>query len=496
MKKTVKIISAVCAIVMLLGLLPVMSVSAADPAKLVVTTSKDAVKAGREFTVTVSLENNPGISALKFDLKYDNSAFEYVVDTTADLEVFANAAKADIPTTVLDAACLVGGNNTLGAVTYIRGFGNPFADSTSDGVLAVIYLRAKEDANLANYTFEATIDPVQTTNLADDQVAIAAGSDTVAVVPNVAVSTIDSAMVKLGTDISVSYFATIDEDHAGAQMRFTFNEEETVVEGVATSNPGEYEYTFTGVAPQCMGDNIKAELIFNGDVVETKDEYSVLANCQNLLATPAGELGLDETQYAAMKTLIADLLVYGAKAQLYRGYKTTALVDAGVTGATALGEISADENWKDNDESTDGAIAFTAAGVYFDYTNSIYYKFTAPGVAEDDFKVVITKYDTDYNEIDSVEYTIADCELIDEATSTYKIHTEDVYVLDFGDIIYTAELQVKSGKKFATVQFVDYTVNSYAYAKQNSANTKMADLAKALYNYGVSAAAFQNSFNG
>ena len=62
MKKTVKIISAVCAIVMLLGMLPIMSVSAADPATLVVTPSAETVKAGREFTVTVSLKNNPGVS--------------------------------------------------------------------------------------------------------------------------------------------------------------------------------------------------------------------------------------------------------------------------------------------------------------------------------------------------------------------------------------------------------------------------------------------------
>lgn len=478
MKKTVKFISAICAIVMLLGILPVMSVSAADAATLVVTPSKEEVKAGKEFTVTVSLANNPGIGSIAFVMPIDVEKFEFV--------------SADTKSSICPKLGMCDFDTTANAYKF-NGLGDGLVDVTADGVLVTFTLKAKADAKLGSYTISANIDAQNTTGTFEGLVEVKNGSASVKIIPNVPVSTIDSASVNLGTDISVVYYATLDEDHAGAQMKFTFNDEETVVDGVATGVENEYAYTFTGIAPQCMGDNIKADLIFNDAVVATKDGYSVLANCQNLLAESAAELGLTDGQYAAMETLIADLLVYGAKAQVYRSYKTDSLVDAGVTGATALGEISADENWKDNDESTDDAIAFTAAGVYFDYTNSIYYKFTAPGVTESDFKVVITKYDTDYNELDSAEYTIADCELVDEATSTYKIHTEDVSVLDFGTAIYTAELQVKSGKKFVAVQYVDYTVNSYAYLKQTSENPAMANLAKALYNYGVSAAAYLNA---
>ena len=487
MKKTVKIISAVCAIVMLLGMLPIMSVSAADAATLVVTPSREAVKAGREFTVTVALANNPGLWTLKFELTYDANAFEYVKPDAND----EAAVKAEAPTDVFDAVCFIGAD-TAGVISYNRGYSNPEANTSKNGALAVFTFRAKEDATLTGYTFTATVDAINTINVDSQPVAVAGASATAAVVPNVAVSTIESAMVRLGGDIAVNYFVTLDEDHVGAQMRFTFGDEETVVDGEATGYANEYVYIFTGIAPQAMGDNLKAELLFGGEVVAVKDNYSVLTNCQNLLNTPAADLGLNDDQYAAMETLIADLLVYGAKAQLYVGYNTDALVDADVVGATALGEIPADVNERDIYDSTSDTVAFTALGVFFDYTNSIYFKFTAPDVTDADVKIVISKLDSDYEAIDSVEYVLSECELIDEETSEYKINSEDVSVLDF-DVVYKAEIKIKGKKNFTTAQEIYYSINSYAYAKQDSANSAMADLAKALYNYGVSAVAFLNA---
>lgn len=477
MKKTVKFISAICAIVMLLGILPVMSVSAADAATLVVTPSKEEVKAGKEFTVTVSIANNPGFGAIAFTMPIDTNAFEFV--------------KAETAGTICPQLGMCDFDTTANAYKF-NGLGDGLVDVTADGVLVTFTLKAKADAKLGSYTISANIDAQNTTGTFEGLVEVKNGSASVKIIPNVPVSTIDSASVNLGTDISVVYYATLDEDHAGAQMKFTFNDEETVVDGVATGVENEYAYTFTGIAPQCMGDNIKADLIFNDAVVATKDGYSVLANCQNLLAESAAELGLTDGQYAAMETLIADLLVYGAKAQVYRSYKTDALVDAGVTGATALGEISADVDERDIYDSSSATVAFTALGVFFDYTNSLYFKFTAPDVTDADVKIVISKLDSEYEAIGSVEYVLSECELINEETSEYKINSEDVSVLDF-DVVYKAEIKIKGKKNFTTAQELYYSVNSYAYAKQTSENPAMANLAKALYNYGVSAAAYLNA---
>ena len=492
MKKTVRIISAVCAIVMLLGMLPVMSIAAgaASTPVVMLDVSSGSIKAGREFTVTARLANNPGLWAIAFELAIDPEVFEFV--------------KADLDSSIFKRFGSCDYDQTTNSYKYNSMSLSDFENVTVDGTLVTLTLRAKADAELGKHMLYVDIYDENTLATKPKEggaaneyenylVAVSESNVSFDVVANVAVSTIKSAQVKLGTDISVSYFVNLDEDHAGAQMKFTFNEEETVVDGVATGVGNEYEYVFAGIAPQCMGDNLKAELIYDGDVVATKDEYSILANCQNLLAKSAAELGLTNAQYAAMETLIADLLVYGAKAQIYRDYKTEALVDAGVTGATTLGEIAASNDIKYTEGSSSATVAFTAAGVFFDYANSLYYKFTAPEMTADNFKLVFVTYDEGYNVMDSVTYTITDCELIDEATSTYKFRTDDISVLDYGTI-YSVELYVKSGRNWGDpVQFLDYNVNSYAYAKQDTANTKMADLAKALYNYGVSAVAYLNA---
>ena len=51
----------------------------------------------------------------------------------------------------------------------------------------------------------------------------------------------------------------------------------------------------------------------------------------NTLSQSAAELGMSAEKYAAMRTLIADMLEYGAKAQVYLNYKTDSLVNEGVT---------------------------------------------------------------------------------------------------------------------------------------------------------------------
>ena len=82
---------------------------------------------------------------------------------------------------------------------------------------------------------------------------------------NTANARFTGANVALGSDITVNYYAIADEVPTA---KFTMNGKETVVTGVATGNEKEYKLAFTGVAPQCMGDNIKAELIIGEDTVD------------------------------------------------------------------------------------------------------------------------------------------------------------------------------------------------------------------------------------
>lgn len=470
MKTSVKIISVLCMLAMLIGILPVMSVSASGAA-LTVTPSASTVKAGNEFTVTVALENNPGFGALAFVMPVDENVFEFVsASTTGSICGQFGICQYD---------------ETEKEYKFNGLTANPLANITDNGTLVTVTLKAKADAVLGTYAIVANVDAKNTTDCFEGLVAVADGSANVNVIENKAVSTIDAADVKLGDDISIKYFATLDPTHVGAQMKFTMNGKETVVDGVAGEGENEYVYVFEGVAPQCMGDNIKAELVFEGTTVAVKDNYSVLSYCKNMLASNAAELGITQTKFDAMKTLIADLLEYGAKAQLYKGYKTNALVNAGIEGKTEFTELTKTVKRAWETIYFDD-VKFVAAGVYFDYTNALFVKFTAPGMTDEDIRV---------NFNNDTYYSLSDCELIDEATSTYLLKLDNVSVLDYGSSfnIYLEWYDAEDLEDWDQQQRFRYSVNSYVYSMQGSENTAMADLAKALYNYGASAVAYSEA---
>lgn len=86
-----------------------------------------------------------------------------------------------------------------------------------------------------------------------------------------------------------------------------------------------YYFTLTGITAVRMGDTVEATLHLTKNGVEyisKTDSYSV--------ATYAYAM-LDMTTDSKMLTLCADLLRYGAEAQRYKNYRTTALVDASMT---------------------------------------------------------------------------------------------------------------------------------------------------------------------
>ncbi len=142
-----------------------------------------------------------------------------------------------------------------------------------------------------------------------------------AVEDNTAVSKLTGANLTLGENINVNYYAYIPASKvANSYVKFTYNGKTTIVRPVA-DKPGSYVFTFEGLAPHMLGDEINAELVVATKSVATKDDYSALQNCKDLLAA-------DGTTDAA-KQLIYDLLAYGAASQNYLGYKTDALVNDG-----------------------------------------------------------------------------------------------------------------------------------------------------------------------
>lgn len=432
---------------------------------------------GDEVELTVLLQNVPYAKSVAL-------VFDY--DITNTFEIAQKEDPKDSTKMVSDAEWLLAGAVLANFDDQTTSCGTAaIAYSTAanvNGTIFTLKLVVKEAAPIGKTIISIT--PV----IKNDSITI--NCDPASIELNISGAKITSAALALGTDITVNYYATLSTAQADAQMRFTMNDKETVVNGTKEGN--EYVFPF-GVSPQCMGDNIKAELILGDEVLDTIETYSVLQNCQNLLAkNPSDEL----------RTLIADLLEYGAMSQIYTNYKTDALVNEGITGQTVFTPLADDEA---NDlyvtyelsTSTNGKYELKAAGVYFDSVNRLYFKLYAEDVTDSNFEVVIT--DMQGNKVSRLP---SEFEEIGE--NLYMVYTDPIYAseLSFSEADedyywYTVSLntvQIKKGKRVLTpVQTLDYySLASYVYSKQNSSNA-MADLAIALYNYGLSAEAYRNA---
>lgn len=273
-----------------------------------------------------------------------------------------------------------------------------------------------------------------------------------------AAPSIKSASLTLGSDITVNYYTTIGAgDVDNAYMRFTKSGKTSIAYPEKTSTAGEYKFRCTNIAPQTIGDNIKAELVIGDEVVATSDKYSVRQNCLNIYNN-AKYSGSD---YNNMKMLIKALLNYGAASQTYRDYKIGDPVDAEYD--IDLSVPTAANNIKNVSTPISSSLKFTALGVRYDNTNKIFAKFIAPSLSG--ISVIINGYPVAINAVDGEE-------------NTYIVYSDAIPVTRFAS---EYRITLTNGTSSQTAV---YSINSYAYAKLSSQNEAMVELAKATFTYG------------
>ncbi|MBR3836723.1 MAG: hypothetical protein IKJ74_01140 [Clostridia bacterium] len=309
-------------------------------------------------------------------------------------------------------------------------------------------------------------------------------------------SFIEELSFELNSSINANFYVNLAAAHQGAKMRFTMNGQVTEVEGELSDRNGFWLYCFEGLSPQCMGDTICAELIFDDVVLDELNDYSVRAYCDMLFASSAEELGISQEKYAAAKTMVADLLEYGAMSQLYRNYKTDSLVNEGITGQSTFVELEADLWDKKLGATTKAGTELVGANVWFANEIQLYFKFTAPDCTDSDFSVKITDTVTGVTR----EYTLSDFEVLSAEDSLYGILSDPIPVSHFGHhfTVTLNSITDDGGNKTETVlqQMDQYGVNAYIFSKQNNHDasdelTPMAKLARAAFCYGKSAATYE-----
>ncbi len=232
----------------------------------------------------------------------------------------------------------------------------------------------------------------------------------------------------------------------------------STVDSIATEGDVSY-FLYDGIAPQCIGDSIKAELCYDGQTVDVYG-YSFTEYLREAwLENPGEELA----------QLITDLLAYGKAAQEYTGHEITVTdEDIASYGAVNRYAPTEDDNVRAIAGNKESAVKYKGVGVRFDVVNSIY--------------VVISGATSDTTvKVGNKTYTA-------NAEGEVKIYLDAISVLDFGTAV-TIELCESD----EVIQTLTYSINSYCYSMINgNKSDEMKALALALYNYGISAANYAN----
>ena len=259
----------------------------------------------------------------------------------------------------------------------------------------------------------------------------------------------------------------------------TFKYKNKEYKGEVKNGVAEFAY----VTPQYLGETVTATLTKDGETPITyKDSVkNYLYNLVRAEKTAEEFKDFSNAKLAAMKTLAVDMLEYGAAAQeKYLAGEEYTLVNADLTNvekAYATDFTAPEESAQATLSGTQSGYEWVSAGIRFDYNVSLYFVIK-PEVAGAKLKL-----------------KIGDNEVIDKFTTdeegNCKFRYENVNVVDFATP-YTVKVLDENNEQIG--QTLTYSVNTYVLNKYQ--DDKMGAITKAVYNYGVSAKAFETAGNG
>ena len=280
-----------------------------------------------------------------------------------------------------------------------------------------------------------------------------------------------SAALILNGKIDIAYTVKMPAGYTSPRMVFVGPSGTTTVTEYTISGDN-YVFTYTGINPQCMGDNISATLYATKDGVEesdTQSSYSVRQYCVNKLA--------DNTISADLRTLLSDMLAYGAAAQTYMSYKIGTLVTDGEINNPAYSTFT---NLSGNAASFDGDadenVFWISAGLTL--TDSVAMRF---GFYADNVDGLIIYVTINGRTQEFTQFT--NC-----GNGIYEVSFTGISAEEFGDTV-TATFERDSEQ---VGNELSYSVNAYVQSKQAGSDENLAALVKALYNFGASAEAYAN----
>ena len=243
-----------------------------------------------------------------------------------------------------------------------------------------------------------------------------------------------------------------------------------------------YVFSYKGINPQLMNDEITAVLhAKNGNKEYTSPQkvMSVKKYAYTMLDRYSAE------EHSKLRTLLVDLLNYGAMAQKYVGYKTDNLVNSDLTDTQKSWASKNTEDFKNIRDFnyktiSNPSVQWNACGLVLNNSIMIRAKFSAKDIENKtvEFAFRNTKFIYDKNDF------------VNNGDGTYYVYCNELFAHELSNeiLITVCENGVPCSN---TMRF---SVESYASTVQQSSEykgTALDDLTQAMMRYGKSAVAYR-----
>jgi len=252
----------------------------------------------------------------------------------------------------------------------------------------------------------------------------------------------------------------------------------TTIANTYTEQGDYYIYSYTGISPQLMNDNVSA--VLHGEYYGK--EYT----------SPAKTMSVSEYAYtmlerynsdsnAKLRTLLVNLLDYGAAAQNYIGYQTDNLANAKITDeqrkwATSESSFNnvRDYNYKTIDSPT---ASWMTCGLQLNNSVTVKAKFSATDIKNK--TVVIT--------CGNAKFKYSQNDFVKDSDNTYYVYCDEIFANEMSENLYFTIYD--NGVQCSNTML--FTIESYAkLVHDNYADTNLDKLTTAMMRYGNAAKAY------
>ena len=266
---------------------------------------------------------------------------------------------------------------------------------------------------------------------------------------------------------------------------FELNGRQTVVNSYSVDENGRYVYSFGEISPRMMNDGIVATLYATYEGNETVccvKQYSIREYCYRMLEK-CGEGGAYEHD-AELKALLVDLLCYGAASQRYLGDDEEALVTADLTEVQLAFGTQETPDLKSVKNSAYEAVSepdaeWRSVGLYLEDVIAMRFKLSVDSA--EGLTICIRTDDPD-------EMWQFDAEDLELGNGVYELYFDGFYADRMRDTVYVTAYRFG----VAISHTVTYSIESYAYAKQQDSDPALRELVIAMMKYGDSASRYVN----